>query len=89
MRHWRFSLPPRALRRRNVKLDNLALVPASLLPFHTQYQGRANAFPEGDVLIVLPNNDKPLRRVLETVATSLEARGHHVRLETAERFSKP
>jgi hypothetical protein len=84
-----FSKPPRALRRKGVHFDNLALVPASLLPYHTQYQGTANALPEGDVLIVLPSTDKPLRRVLERVASSLEGRGHHVRLETAEHFRNP
>jgi hypothetical protein len=84
-----FTKRPRALRRKGVHLDNVALVPASLLPFHAQYQGTANALPDGDVLIVLPTTDKPLRRVLQKVAASLEGRGHHVRLETAEYFRKP
>ena len=33
-----FGKPPRALRRPGVHLDNLALVPASLLPFKTEWQ---------------------------------------------------
>ena len=32
MRHYRIKRPPRALRRPGVRLDNVALVPASLLP---------------------------------------------------------
>jgi hypothetical protein len=84
----RFSTPPRAVRRKGVHLDNLALVPASLLPFQVQYQGAANALPDGNVLIVLPSTNKPLRRVLEKVASSLEAQGCHVRLETTEHFRK-
>jgi hypothetical protein len=85
----RFSKAPRALRRKGVHLDNLALVPASLLPFQARYQGTANALPDGDVLIVLPTTNQSLRRILEKVAASLEGRGHHVRLETAAHFRKP
>ena len=33
-----FTNPPRALRRPDVRLNNLALVPASLLPFKTEWQ---------------------------------------------------
>jgi hypothetical protein len=42
--------PPETLRR--AKLDNIALVPASLLPFKTQYQPIANRLPTGSVLCV-------------------------------------
>jgi hypothetical protein len=88
MNEGRYSKPPRALRRRGVHLDNLTVVPASLLPFHTQYQGTANALPDGDVLIVLPATNKPLRRLLKKVAASLESRGHHVRIEMADHFRR-
>jgi hypothetical protein len=40
-----------------VHLDNLALVPASLLPFKAQYQHLANTLPKGDILIILPATD--------------------------------
>ena len=49
-----FTNPPRALRRPDVRLDNLALVPVSLLPFKTEWQTVANRLPESGVLIILP-----------------------------------
>lgn len=47
-----FTRPPLGLRR--AKLDNLALVPASLLPFKAKWQRLANDLPEGNILIILP-----------------------------------
>ena len=47
-----FTPPPRALKR--AKLDNLALVPASSLPYRDEYQAIANSQPPGTTLVVLP-----------------------------------
>ena len=77
-RRWRPHQPPRALRRRDVQLDNIALVPANLLPCKATYQAIANALPRGDVLIVLPTADTPEKRVLETAAARLTAKGRRV-----------
>jgi len=79
VRRWRPHQPPRALRRRSVQFDNVALVPASLLPCKATYQAIANALPRGDVLIVLPTSDTPEKRVLETAATRFAAKGRRVR----------
>ena len=77
-RRWRPHQPPLALRRRGVQLDNIALVPASLLPCKATYQAIANALPRGDVLIVLPTADTPEKRVLEAAAARFAAKGHPV-----------
>jgi hypothetical protein len=77
----RFSSPPRALR--TAKLDNLVLVPASLLPFKAEYQALANQQPSGTTLIVLPAGDSLPRRTLELVATRLQAKGQAVRIITS------
>lgn len=45
-----FSDPPEALRK--ARLDNIALVPASLLPLKGTYQPLANRLPTGSVLVV-------------------------------------
>ena len=50
MSAYRFRRPPRVLRK--AQLDNLALVPASLLPFKEQYQQIANELPHGVSLII-------------------------------------
>jgi hypothetical protein len=47
-----FGAPPPALRKAH--LDNLAIVPASLLPGKAEWQALANALPAGSTLIVLP-----------------------------------
>jgi hypothetical protein len=80
----RFTRPPTELQR--AKLDNISLVPASLLPFKHQYQEIANRLPEGSVLICLPPSEKPQRLVLERVASNLRAEGYRVTTLLAERF---
>ena len=50
---------PRALQRPQVRLDNMALVPAHLLPRKADYQAVANRLPPGDILLVLPPPDSP------------------------------
>jgi hypothetical protein len=70
------TFPPRALKR--AKLDNLALVPASLLPYKAEYQAIANRQPPGTTLVVLPVGDSLPRRTLELVANRLKEKGQPV-----------
>jgi hypothetical protein len=72
----RFSRPPRTLRK--AKLDNLVLVPANLLPFKAHYQQLANQQPPGTTVVVLPEETHPQRQALETVVTTLQAKGRAV-----------
>ena len=72
-----FTPPPRALRK--AKLDNLALLPASLLPFKAEYQAIANQQPPGTTLVVLPASDSLPRRTLEQVVSRMQAKGQSVR----------
>jgi hypothetical protein len=78
----RFHQPPRSLRR--AKLDNLALVPASLLPFRAEYQAIANQQPAGTTLVVLPVPECRQRSTLECVANGLRAKGRRVTTISAE-----
>ena len=84
MRPYRISQPPEAVR--GAKLDNVALVPASLLPFKQQWQAVANSLPDGSILICLPPSGSPQRKALETVAGLLRADGYQVTTMSAERF---
>ena len=70
------SRSPEAIRK--AKLDNLALVPGSLLPFRKQWQQLANTLPSGSTLIVLPVEASPARKVLERVSSQLTAKGSQV-----------
>jgi hypothetical protein len=64
-------------------LDNLALVPASLLPFKEQWQAAANALPTGSVLVYLPCHKKQ-RNVVRAVASQLREKGTQVRVVDEE-----
>lgn len=85
-RRYHFTGPPKQLRRPGVKLDNLALVPASLLPFKAQYQAIANDLPTGEMLIIRPVTEKS-RRVLDAVSDLLKAKGCRISMVPAERFT--
>ena len=87
MKPYHLGKSPRALRK--ARLDNLALVPASLLPFKEQWQDLANSKPGEHVLIVLPKVEKRPRRVLERVAAQLREKGHQVTTISAEEFGQP
>ena len=85
MKPYHLSKPPRAVRK--ARLDNLALVPASLLPFKEQYQQLANELPKGATLIILPSPTKRQRMTCEKVAAHLREKGHRVTTLSAERFA--
>jgi len=81
----RLPAPPPAVRR--ATLDNLVLVPGSLLPFKETWQALANQLPEGSTLIILPSSNGSARRTLEKVSCSLKARGRRVTTMPAELVS--
>ena len=83
-RSFRFARPPRSVRR--AQLDNLALVPASLLPLKKQWQAVANQLPSGDVLIVMPAASPGSQRTLETAADLLRTKGFRVTTLPADRI---
>jgi hypothetical protein len=80
-----FTPPPRALRK--AKLDNLALLPASLLPFKAEYQAIANQQAPGTTLIILPSSGGRQRATLENVVARLRAKGQTVATVPAHRLN--
>lgn len=84
MTHVYLTRPPQALRRHSVRLENIALVPASLLPYRRQYQAIANTLPHGTVLLVLSRRQPKQRRLLVRLASGFAARGHQIATRTAE-----
>lgn len=77
MRSYRLSKPPTPLRRPGVQLNNLALLPASQLPFKKHWQRIANQLPAGSVLVYLPKQEKQ-QRIVQNVVAQLRSRGHQV-----------
>ncbi len=68
---------PRAVR--HARLDNVALVPASLLPRKGKYQRIANNLPKGGILICETDKKQRLITILERVAAFLRENGHVVK----------
>jgi hypothetical protein len=86
MRSPAYRRGPQTLRRPQVQLDNLTLVPASLLPRKADYEAIANDLPRGEVLLVLPPADSPERDTMQRVAQLFRAKGRHVTVLTEERL---
>jgi len=77
---------PRARHRPHVRLDNIALVPAHLLPRKAEYQAIANQLPAGDILLVLPPPDSREHSTMQRIAQVFRAKGRHVTVLTEERL---
>ena len=69
--------PPKAVRK--AKLDNIALVPASLLFQKGKYQTIANNLPGRGVLICRNEKKERISHILECVAAFFRQRGHFVK----------
>ena len=74
--HYRFANPPHALL--NARLDNIAIVPASLLPLKALWQVAANTLPQGGVLLCHSEKNTRQRRLLERVGETFRQQGHAV-----------
>jgi hypothetical protein len=83
--HRSFGSPPLTIRK--AQLDNLAIVPASLLPSKAQWQAVANQLPRGATLIVLPAPGNRQRPILQSVASGLRAKGQIVATVSTRRFA--
>ena len=69
--------PPKAVRK--AKLDNIALVPASLLFQKGKYQTIANNLPGQGVLICRIEKKERISHILDSVAAFFRQRGHFVK----------
>lgn len=73
---YRFSKPPKALL--NARLDNIAIVPASQLPFKDIWQEVANNLPQGSVLLYRFPGNKTYLQIMNRVRELFEEKGHRV-----------
>lgn len=81
----RLSAPPPTLRK--ARLDNLALLPASLLPYKKEYQAIANQQPPGTTIVVLPPLTSSQRGRIQRVASYLRAHRKAVQILASERIA--
>ncbi len=76
MKQYTFIQPPKVLQK--AKLDNIAIVPASQLPFKAVWQHAANALPQGSILLYHFPKNKPYQRIMNKVRELFEEKGHRV-----------
>jgi hypothetical protein len=73
---YRLTNPPKAVLK--ARLDNIAIVPASLLGLKALWQTAANTLPQGGVLLCHSQQNTRQRKLLERVEESLKQHGHAV-----------
>jgi hypothetical protein len=73
---YRFTYPPKALRK--ATLDNIAIVPASMLPLKGTIHHLLNTLPQGAVFLCHVSANAKQQRVLERVGEVFRQHGHAV-----------
>ncbi len=73
---FRFNNPPVSLLKAH--LDNIAIVPASLLPFKSTWQEIANNLPQGSVLICHSPTNTKQKKLLDSISSDLISKGRSV-----------
>jgi hypothetical protein len=74
---YRLTNPPKALLK--VRLDNIAIVPASMLPLTQIVKEKLNTLPKGGVFLCYAQENSRQRRILERVEETFREHGHVVR----------
>jgi hypothetical protein len=78
-RGYRYGLtkPPKALLK--ARLDNIAIVPASMLPLPQTLKEQVNTLPKGGVFLCYAHENSRQRKILERVEETFREHGHTVR----------
>ena len=74
---YRFTNPPKAIRK--ARLDNIAIVPASMLPLTEILKEKVNTLPKGGVFLCYAQKNSRQRKILERVEETFREHGHVVR----------
>ena len=69
--------PPKAIRK--ARLDNIAIVPASMLPLTETLKKKANTLPKGGVFLCYARDNSRQRKILERVKETFREHGHAVK----------
>jgi hypothetical protein len=83
----RAALAHHALRRPGGTVDNITLVPASLLPFKARYEKLARTLPAGTMLLVPPRRQPQQRRLLVRLSRQFTTR-HQIATRTVEEVAR-
>jgi hypothetical protein len=87
-RGYRYILtnPPKAILK--ARLDNIAIVPASMLPLPQTLKEKVNTLPQGAVFLCYTEENTRQRKILERVGETFQEQGHVVRSLSMEEVYK-
>ena len=74
---YRLTNPPKALLK--ARMDNIAIVPASMLPLTQTLKERVNTLPKGGVFLCYAKENSKQKKILERVEETFRGHGHVVR----------
>jgi hypothetical protein len=74
---YRLANPPKALLK--ARLDNIAIVPASMLPLTQTLKEKVNTLPKGGVFLCYAKENSRQRKILERVEETFREQGHMVK----------
>jgi hypothetical protein len=74
---YRLTHPPKALLK--ARLDNIAIVPASMLPLPPLLKEKVNTLPKGGVFLCYAQENSRQKKILERVGEAFREKGHVVR----------
>src|SRR4029434_1583530 len=74
---YRLTNPPKAPLK--ARLDNIAIVPASMLPMTPLLKEKVNTLPKGGVFLCYAKENSRQRKILERVEETFREQGHAVR----------
>ena len=69
--------PPKALR--NARLDNIAIIPASMLPLTQTLAEKVKRLPKGGVFLCYAKENSRQKKILERVEETFREHGHIVK----------
>jgi hypothetical protein len=85
---YRLTNPPKALLK--ARLDNIAIVPASMLPLTNFLTERVNRLPKGGVFLCYAEENSRQQKILERVGEAFRQHGHAVKsMSVGEVYTTP
>jgi hypothetical protein len=74
---YRLTNPPKVLLK--ARLDNIAIIPASMLPLTQTLKEKVNTLPKGGVFLCYAKENSRQKKILERVGETFKNQGHAVR----------
>ena len=74
---YRLTNPPQELLK--ARMDNIAIVPASMLPLTETLKEKVNTLPKGGVFLCYAQENSRQRKILERVEETFREHGHAVK----------